>query len=188
MQTETEGPYGTSQTISREELHAFIDERRRSFWLICMTVRPCVHVFASYVEYSMYPPKTERNASFELLEIPWEGLMYHVFGMPVRDMVEVRAIANACGLKIKDGVPTMIAFKHGQPQQTFFPMNTRRCFTLENDPKWLDQPFSPHQQQRILEAEQKLCERIWKGWKPTRPVLRETLQAMLRNVRNGKRA
>lgn len=181
------GSEARKDTLSHRDLEMFMEERRRSIWLISMIIRPCVHIFSSHVEYSMYPPDTEENDSFELLEIPWEGMMWHVMGVPVRDTVRLKQIADVCGLRIADGVPMIVSAEKGKVGTSYFPMNTRRCFTLEST-SLINPPLNPHQQQRILKAEQKLCERVWKGWSPTDDVLRGTIKAIFQNVRNGKKA
>ena len=161
-------------------LKSFMEERRRLVWLIGLGFRPGVALFNSYVEYTMYPPETEANDSYELLEIAWEGCKWAVCGVPIRDLVTIRAIANACGLRIADSVPTMLTMEQGQPvAQARFPMDTKRCFTLENKADMKLSSLPPDRLHNVLVAESKLCSKVWNGWRPSRETLAEAMRTVV---------
>ena len=179
-------PHEAPHEMARDQLESFMEERRRLFWLIVLNIRPFAMTCTTYLEYMLYPPGTEANDSFELLEVPWQNMLFMVAGMPIRDMVQVRAIVEECGLRIADGVPMAITSVRGQLTKVFFPMNTRRCFTLENKRETSPTTFSVAQVGRIHEAEKRLCSKIHDGWRPTKEALGQRVAAIVRNVRDGR--
>jgi len=179
-----DGP--TEATMDLGGLKAFMRERPTQIWLISPGIRPGIAIFTTYVEFKLYPPETEKNDSFELLDLAWQGLTWLVSGMPIRDLVQLKQIAPYCGMRIIDGVPVSITTIKGSLKRNVFPMNTARCFTLENTPDYNANGLNPGQQNLLAEMEQRMCKKIWEGWRPARTAIQTNLLKNLAYVRKRK--
>jgi hypothetical protein len=141
---------------------------------ICMTMppRPGCQLFCSILEYKFYPPTTDKNKLFILQVMKWEEMVYTVISIPIKDKAYAEAVAKTCGMRIANGVPTLLS----QDKPKFFPINVDNAFTIENDP---EHPIykSPQHSQAFLQVEAQLCEFIYRGGGH---AVEETLEKMKR--------
>jgi hypothetical protein len=90
--------------------------------------RPGVLDCVQLLEYTYFPPWTERNALFHARVIEWQDIMWSMISIPIgdREMMDKSAMANR--LRVANGVP--IVFSGGEMYS--FPAGNERVFTLEN--------------------------------------------------------
>jgi len=116
---------------TEEELRRFSnDERFIHFVSMSTPRRPGVMLFAIKLEYRYFPPGTERNDDFVLHVINWQNMIWMLVSIPRECMSLAKKIAAESGLKIVDGIPTIITPGKTQP----FPIGSDNVFTLENIP------------------------------------------------------
>jgi hypothetical protein len=114
---------------TEEELRRFSsDERFIHFVGMAKPRRPGVNLFAIKLEHWYFPPDTEKNNDFILHIIEWQNMTWMVISIPREYMDLAKKIAAKSGLRIADGIPTIITSKRIQP----FPMDSDNVFTLEN--------------------------------------------------------
>jgi hypothetical protein len=92
--------------------------------LLRLGVREC----SQTLEDAHYKPGTPRNDLFQLRLIQWEGLLWALITIPIAEREFMDRAAAANGLRVANGVPTMIS-RDGIAK---FPANGPRVFTLEN--------------------------------------------------------
>ena len=134
---------------------------------ICMTVppRPGCHLFCTILEYKFYPPNTDKNKEFILQIIKWKvdgmEMIYTIVSIPEKEKAYAEAVAKMVGMRIANGVPTMLG--GGKPH--FFPINVPNAFTIENEP---GHPIysSSHHSQAFEKIEGALCNMIYAGGGP----------------------
>lgn len=96
------------------------------FYVACMDMRFGTQVFASAVEYYLYPPHIkEQNDLFEISKINYQGYLFHVISVPREDEAKVKEIARSIGMRVADGVPTLMG-------QSPFPLQGKNVWNLEN--------------------------------------------------------
>lgn len=159
----SKSPLPDYMTISEKNLQHFMQERMQLIWFISMKLRPGRNLFSTYLEYTLYPPNTEKNDSLELLDISFGGARWMVLGFPMRDLVFAKLIAKFCGLRIVTGIPAVMA-RH---KVHYFPMKGRRCRTLLNVTGYSFQGLSPDEQRIRLDEEEALAKALHEGWNPT---------------------
>ena len=116
---------------TEEELRRFSnDERFIHFVSMSTPRRPGVMLFAIKLEYRYFPPGTERNDDFVLHVINWQNMIWMLVSIPRECMSLAKKIAAESGLRIVDGIPTIITPEGTQP----FPMGSDNVFALENVP------------------------------------------------------
>lgn len=124
--------------------------------------RPGVNLFAVRMEYTHYPPRSERNKLLELRIIPWpvfqgEPIMHWmVLTIPESAWDLATQMVKECGLRIADGIPMM--FGGGGPQT--FPMEGNNVYSLENSH---EHPVYSHDQaaiEKLKKQEDEECRRI----------------------------
>lgn len=120
--------------------------------LITIGTRPGVTRFLITLEHQHFPPSTARNAEFQLILVKWPDdgpLLWYVVIVPLLTFPEVRRVAAETGMRVADGVPTLLE-RSGVRR---FPIDHGRAFTIEND---LDSPlYYPHGPEFILEEERR---------------------------------
>jgi len=122
-----QGYTGTTE----EELRRFSnDERFVHFVGMATPRRPGVMLFAIKLEFWYFPPDTEKNDDFVLHRIEWQSMLWMVVSIPRQYMDLAKKIAAESGLRIVDGIPTIITPEGTQP----FPMGSDNVFALENVP------------------------------------------------------
>lgn len=90
--------------------------------------RPGVHECTSMLEHKHYKPGTERNELFILRMMKWADFFWLIISIPIKEKMFMEEVANECGLRIANGVPTV--FGPGGIEK--FPVSNERVFTLEN--------------------------------------------------------
>jgi len=116
---------------TEEELRRFSnDERFIHFVSMSTPRRPGVMLFAVKLEHWHFPPDTEKNDDFVLHVIEWQNMLWMVVSIPRQYMNLAKKIAAESGLRIADGIPTIITPGGTQP----FPIDSDNVFTLENVP------------------------------------------------------
>lgn len=114
-----------------EDVAEFVRNPRNVHYIgMLMPPRPGVRLFATRLEYEHYVPGTVRNELYKIAIINWEDIIWILVSIPKEDAPLAGKMAEECGLRIADGVPTIIA-SEGVTQ---FPVNETNVFTLENIP------------------------------------------------------
>lgn len=113
--------------VALRELVAFGREPGR-FHVAGLRGRPGVALWLTQLEHTYFPPASPRNAEFVLHWVRWEDLEWAVASIPRRAERFARRTAERLGLRLADGVPTLI---DGSGSPKFFPMNGDNVFTLE---------------------------------------------------------
>ena len=101
------------------------------FYVVAMATRNGVHDFMHEVEFTLFAPDTPKNDLFELSTLVWKGMLYLICGVPKEYGERLKVIARSQGMKVCDGVPTMMA----QGEKTIFPLSGPNVWTLENREK-----------------------------------------------------
>lgn len=114
-----------------EDIAEFVRDPRNVHYLGMMVPpRPGVRIFSTRLEYEHFVPGTTRNELYKIAIINWEDFIWILVSIPTGDASLAEKIAEECGLRFADGVPTIIA-SEGIVQ---FPINEPNLFTLENIP------------------------------------------------------
>lgn len=150
--------YGFEE-IKEVNLEWFKDKSRIHYICMLSPPRPGVNLFASILEYKFYPPNTPKNAEFIMQILRWEGLVYSVISIPMKEKSYAEAVAKTVGMRIANGVPTMFD-SPGEPK--FFPVRVDHAFTIENEPGHPIYSSGAHAK-RFLEVEKVLCDMIYMG-------------------------
>lgn len=112
-----------------EDVAEFMRNPRNVHYIgMLMPPRPGVRLFATRLEYEHYVPGTVRNELYKIAIINWEDIIWILVSIPKEDAPLAGKIAEECGLRFADGVPTIIT-SEGLAQ---FPVNETNLFTLEN--------------------------------------------------------
>jgi hypothetical protein len=116
--------------VTTDDLVALAKDQSRLFVVgMVNPMRPGVRKFAMTLEHTHYSPFNEaRNNKFELIFSPWEGMHFMLVVVPMEDKAKCDEVADACGLRLNDGVPTII---DGQGPKPFF-LNGKNVWTLES--------------------------------------------------------
>jgi len=119
------------KNVTLEDVAEFVRDPRNIHYLgMIVPPRPGVRLFCTRLEYKHYIPGTVRNELFKIALINWEDIIWMLISIPKGDAPLAGKIAEECGLRFADGVPTIIA-SEGIVQ---FPVNESNLFTLENIP------------------------------------------------------
>jgi hypothetical protein len=115
---------GELREMTRDETKFFIIG-------MLMPIRIGVGLFGSLLEYRHYPPGTLKNDWFQLVLVNWEHMIWGIMSIPIKDKVLAERIAQECGLRLADGVPSVI--NPAEPEGViFFPVtDSERILTLE---------------------------------------------------------
>lgn len=120
--------------------------------------RPGVQECFAVLEYSFYNPSSNRNEFFIMKIVEWSDIVWAIVSIPIEEKKLMEKVANECGLRIADGVPTMISCDGIEK----FPAQNERVFTLENKPGHLVYLNREAVTRKILEAEKETIERIYR--------------------------
>lgn len=124
--------------------------------------RPGIQIFCAILEYKYFPPQTEKNKDFIFQIIKWGveeiKMLYAIASIPVEKKAYAEAVAKVTGMRIANGVPTLLDHK-GQHR---FPVDVPNAFTIENEP---GHPIykSSHHAKGWAMVEATMCEMIYKG-------------------------
>lgn len=100
--------------------------------LISEIVRPGVQLFATKVEYTLFPPGTNLNQLFNMGSFQWDaciGLPYLIIFVPSEAREYVEEIGRACDIRLVPGVPVRLG---AEPEP--FPISGSSVYKLENFP------------------------------------------------------
>lgn len=116
---------------SKEEMENFFkDPEYIHFIGMIYPRRPGVMLCTIRMEHEHYKPGTDSNKNFHIRMINWENTEWMIVSIPKKDCGLMKKMAKECGLRIADGVPTIIG---GDTKQiTQFPINNKNVFTFEN--------------------------------------------------------
>lgn len=112
-----------------EEMCAFF-QRPELIHFVGLAQRPGVVDCITTLEHAHYEPETARNALFTLRYLPWENMPWFIVSIPIEERAYMDRVAAAHGLRIADGVPTLLCSEG----TIHFPVSNERVFTLENVP------------------------------------------------------
>jgi hypothetical protein len=103
------------------------------FFVVTMLTRPGATAFSERLENTLYPPGTPKNELFQITIVRWPDDDpvpgdWCVLSFPIADRPAAEKIANECGLRFADGVPTIL------PGPLWFPMSGANVWTLESRP------------------------------------------------------
>lgn len=103
------------------------------FFIIGMLVpiRIGVGLFGSLLEYRHYPPRTLKNDWFQLVLVNWEHMIWGIMSIPIKDKVLAEEIAKECGLRLADGIPSVIDPTESEGAKFFPVTDSERILTLE---------------------------------------------------------
>ena len=108
-----------------------LGKRSDRYNIVCDLQRLGAMLFMTRLEYEHFPPDTEKNNIFDFIIVQWPDdfkMNWAVVSVPIEYKPYVYSIATECGLRVADGVPTILG---GDNIQTF-PLNGPNVFTLEN--------------------------------------------------------
>lgn len=117
------------RTEEREKLKKITEDPKLIHFVgMIMPARPGIQLCLTELEYKYYVPGTKRNDDFQLRIMEWSEIVWAIATIPIDDRHLMERVAGKCGLRIADGVPTMMT-GNGIEQ---FPLNGDRVFSLEN--------------------------------------------------------
>ncbi len=156
--------------------------------LVSMSTRPGSFALISAIEWFWFSPKKDLNHLFNLTIVRWEGLDWLVASIPKHKLKDVKQLAKQLGMRIADGVPTLIrCIEPGEkPDKTYdgagifiFPggnlnngSSNKDMFTIENDTGSPIYTNSKKDHQDIKSAEGEIVDGFINGveWTPEKIV------------------
>lgn len=142
---------------SDEELKKFGDDPRYiHFAGMIGPPRPGVVECLMELEHTYYKPGTLKNDDLFLRIIKWDGITWALVSIPIGERHWMEKVADKCGLRIADGVPTMLTGSGAER----FPIDNERVFTLENKTGHPIYHNDPAIEEIIREAEGERVEKI----------------------------
>ncbi|MFC1594805.1 hypothetical protein ACFL3E_00035 [Patescibacteria group bacterium] len=152
---------GTEDCLIRhetdDEVRAFVSDPKYTHFVgMLEPPRPGVIECITALELTHYKPDTPRNDDFHLRIINWSDIAWILVSIPTNEVCLMESTADACGLRIANGVPTMIS----QGEFSQFPANNERVFTLENKPGHPVYRNDPAITVALREGEREAVERI----------------------------
>ena len=121
-----------SRPLKEDELKEMTKDESRFFIIgMLMPTRIGVTLFGTLLEYRHYPPGTPKNDLFQLVMSNWEKMLWGIMSIPIEDKVYAEKIAEECGLRLTDGIPSVID-GNAPDGVIFFPVtDSERIMTLE---------------------------------------------------------
>jgi hypothetical protein len=116
--------------------------------------RAGVLLFTVRLEYLHFPPNTESNKDFQLLMVKWEDMLWVAIRIPKEKMEIAKTVAEETGIRIADGVPTVISSTR---TRQIVPGNAMNVFALENIP---GHPVYKGAHPQVIRAEDEEIRRI----------------------------
>lgn len=143
------------EPLTASEIIEIVTRRDGRVFLVGMAQRIGLSAFFAAIEWYWYTPHSPRNRFFDVYVTEWEDIDYVIAAFPIGRLDAARRLAKQLGLRIGNGVPTMVQvagagvsgsnrYPPGHPLEgfipTFFPggvlQNGRyntAMFTVEND-------------------------------------------------------
>jgi hypothetical protein len=141
--------------IIEQTIDAFVDQGKNTnrLHLIVDMNRLGACLFNVKMEYTYFPPRSGKNHLFEMSILTWpeNGFMWAVSSFPIEFRPQAEALANECGLRLADGIPTAFTDKGASR----FPLDGETVFTLENIPGHQAYDNNPANFKRLKEEEDK---------------------------------
>ncbi len=115
----------------------FKDPSRIHFLGMMVPPRPGFNLFSSLLEYKFFTPSTTSNELFILTVYKWGGdkdmpMMWSIISVPSEFKSQAESIAKLTGMRIADGVPTIMG---GDKKMKQMPLNFPNVFTIKNGPQ-----------------------------------------------------
>jgi len=129
-----------------------------------MPIRIGVGLFGSLLEYRHYPPGTLRNDWFQLVLANWEHMIWGIMSIPIKDKVLAERIAQECGLKLANGIPSVIDGTDPKGVKFFPVTDSERILTLEYiDSSHIGYTNDQKAIENLTTQESVLIERVYNG-------------------------
>lgn len=132
---------GNSREEALSDFQEFIG-RKEYIHFTGLFNRDGVQPFVEFIEHEYYKPFTNRNPLFHFRVIEWEDMTFVFMSIPVMERHYIDNNASKFGLRIADGVPTLIS----GTSTKIFPANNERVYTFENvsgHPTYENNPLTP---------------------------------------------
>ena len=154
-----------SRPMDDDELLEMTRDETKYFIIgMLMPIRIGVALFGSLLEYRYYPPGTLKNDWFQLVMVNWEGMFWGIMSIPMKDKVLAERIAQECGLKLADGIPSVIDGTDPNGVRFFPVTDSERVMTLEYiDPSHIGYTNDMEAIENLTTQESILIERIYNG-------------------------
>lgn len=150
------------RTEDKKDIDKFFDDQKYIHYIgMISPPRPGVALCLTELEHTHYPPGSPKNDNFLLRILKWSEMVWVVVSIPISDKHLMEEVASKCGLRIANGVPTILS-SSGDEQ---FPVNNERVFTLENKSGHPAYHNDPQVDKTIKEAELSEIEKIDNNWK-----------------------
>ena len=116
---------------TEEKIQAFVNNTRFVHFL-CLIIprRPGVLLFSVKLEYSYFPPNTQKNEEYRLHMINWEDMTWSMISIPEEYSHMAHGVADEVGVRIADGIPHTST--DGLKTLRAFPIKGNNVFTIEN--------------------------------------------------------
>lgn len=88
-------------------------------------------LFNVKMEYTHFPPRSDKNKLFDMCMLKWptkDDFLWSVASIPIEYRSIAEELAKECGLRLADGIPTIF----NQDGAYQFPLTGSTVFTLEN--------------------------------------------------------
>lgn len=122
---------GTFRIYSNREMQEAVKDDNYLFYVgMVQPARPGFTEFITYVEYEHYTPGTDRAEFYNLWMFRWSGMFWAMIGVPLVDESLIQKSADLCGLRIADGIPTILGGENSER----FPVSRFNVYTMENHP------------------------------------------------------
>jgi hypothetical protein len=175
----------------------FATEHREFKHYVTSVERPGALALLGAVEYNLFPPLTAANQNFHYNAVEWQRAAWNVFSVPKDHHKDVVDTAQALGMNIIPGPPTMIflgksALLFAAPLTASeveikmllsrvlpselvnafsgverFPGNANAIHHIENDDRLLTRPLDESEFQEIRERESRIIAAMSHGVRPS---------------------
>lgn len=119
-------------------------------------------LFNVKMEYTYFAPRSGKNYLYEMVLIKWPDVsvgfqfLWAIASFPIEFRPQAEALAKECGLRIANGIPTIIDADGAH----HFPLDGGTVFTLENITGHQVYKNDPDNQKRLREEESAACDAI----------------------------
>jgi len=106
-----------------------LNKRQDKINICVLMSRPGATEAVAIIESNVFPSRdTILSNAWEVRILQWEDLMWQVISFDDEHLDAVSKLFLVCGFRIVDGIPTII----DKGDVRYFPINTAKTFTLEN--------------------------------------------------------
>ena len=96
------------RVMTKEDEKLYFKQGWVHFCGIVFPPRHGVRLFCTLLEFKYFPPDTEKNDKFILMEMPWNDMTWMIISIPEEYMPQAKVVAKISGLAIKHTIPIMI--------------------------------------------------------------------------------